>query len=144
MSDEKPPAIDEFLDQLEGRRLERRDEFLRSISERRRAAERFRQTIEETVLPVVEELRRELERRKHTVKVVDNDDALRVTIATHEATTRHGSLRFSRVDDDHEKIRLEYEGIAQLRNRYQVELEQVDRDLATRAVLRLARGLLGD
>lgn len=140
----KQPPISELLDELERRRSERQDEVFRAASERRRAADRFRRLRREVILPVCQELRRELRRRRHSLKVVERDDAVTLTAAVQTRHVRHGSLRLVHPGKSLDSLRIEYEGIEILPDRFDVSLEKVDRQLVTKAVLRLVEGLLAE
>lgn len=144
MAPGKQPPIGELLDELERRRSDRQDEVFRAASERRRAVDRFRRLRREVILPVCRELQRELRRRRHSLKVVERDDSVTLTVAVHTRHARHGSLRMVHPGKTLESLRLEYEGIEILPARFDVGLEKVDRQLVTKAVLRLVEGLLAE
>jgi hypothetical protein len=141
--DSREPRIADVLARLDREQAARRDDFHRSVAERRRAAERFEKLKTEVLHPVFFELERELARRRHTAKLREGRDEVVLTVSVHEVSPRSGSLSVRRSDDALDRVVLELEGVAALRKRYTVDLDAVDRALVTRAVLRLVEGLLG-
>jgi hypothetical protein len=138
----KRPDIAEVLAELDRARADRKEAFLRSVKERRLAAERFDRAKAEVIRPVFAELQRQLARRRHVTKVRDAVGALTLTVGVHAVEPRQGGLRIAQLDGDLDRVRIEFEGIPLLRKKFDIDLAAVDRDLVTRAVLRLVDGLL--
>ncbi len=138
----KKHDIAEVLAELDRARAGRKEEFLRSVQERRAAAERFAKVKAEVIQPVFTELRRELGRRRHHAKVSEVGEGLTLTIGVRAMSPRQGSLRVTPLDSDLARVRIEFQGIPLLRKTFDIDVAAVDRDLVTRAVLRLVEGLL--
>ncbi len=142
MGERKPPKIRDFLDEIERDRRAREDEFLRAAAERRRAVEHFQGLAKEVIEPVARELERELRRRRHVTKVRRGDRFVQVRVAVHARQARHGSVRFELSEKNPKAILLQYEGIEIVPDHFEVDATKLDRELATRAVLRLVEGLM--
>jgi hypothetical protein len=132
----------EYLDELDRRRAERDDEMHRAASARRRSVELFQNRRREVLRPAIRELERELRQRRHTTKVVESDDSIRVTVAVRTRQPRSGSLLMKHDPGRLHHLRLEYEGIEILIAKYDVELRKVDHALARKALMRLVERLL--
>lgn len=136
------PRIGDVLADLDRADAARKEERLRSIAERRRAAEQFGRLKEEVVHPVLYELERELTRRRHAVRVRDEGRTVTLTVDVHAVSPRSGSLVIAQRPDDLDTVDIEFVGVRMLRKRFAVDIGKLDRGMVTRAVLRLVEGLL--
>lgn len=139
-----PPGLGDLFADLDRRRAERDDELYRAAAERRRAVERFRERRREIIRPAVRELERELRRRRHTAKVVECESSIQVTVAVRTRQARDGSLRMYHDPAKPDHLRLEYQGLDILPDKFDLALDKLDRPLVTRALMRLVEGLLDD
>jgi len=142
VSDDRPPNIEDLLADIDREREARKAAFERAISDRRREAERFRQVKDEVVLPVLHRVGRQLERRRHAVKVVEDGRSVVLRVGVEAPSVRQGSLRITWPESAGGKVELEIEGVPALLRTQQMEPEELDEARVTRAALRLVEGLL--
>lgn len=138
------PKISDFLTRLDRRHVDQEKSRQESISERRRSAERFEEKIRTVVRPVLGELHRELDRRGHTLKVTSDHTTCRIVIRTATRIPREGALVLERSTRDKDKVRVSYDALGDFGVPQEVDLDKMDRDVVTRAALRLVRELLAD
>ncbi|MEM7052079.1 MAG: hypothetical protein AAF604_20590 [Acidobacteriota bacterium] len=142
MAGEKTPPIQDFFDDLERRRGDRRESLQRAVSERRRNWNQFAEARDQVLLPALGRIARELERRGHQPKVSSDDRGVTLTVAVHDFDARVGSLRFRLLDDPATQVRVDLEGVALPQTRYRIELEELSRKLVTRLALHFTGALL--
>lgn len=140
-SKKEPVSIKGALEKIERRRLERKDDFLRSVAERRRNAEGFEELKNRVILPVLRELRRELGRRRHLTKLVEKGASVVLTVGISDVALTQGSLRLRTRDTEPGVLEIEYLDTPVLGRRYSFPFEEVDEDLVSRAALRLVHAL---
>lgn len=136
------PKIGDYLDELERRRAERDDDAREAAAARRRAVELFRERRRDVLRPAIRELEQELRKRRHTAKVVEREDSIRLTVAVRTRHARDGSLRMAHHPDRLGRLRFEYEGIDIVPDTFDVPLDKLDRPLVDKALVRLVEGLL--
>lgn len=142
MTRASPPSIQDALDRLDRQQARQRAALERSVSEYRRASELRRRLLEEVALPALHSVGRELERRRHAVKVLEDEDRARITVAVQRPYVHQGSLTVTWPDPGEGPVVFEVEGVPTLHKRTEVAAGTVDQETVARAALRLVEGLL--